>query len=106
MMKRERPEFDAPGEASERAEMHFSPAEHSQMSTSEIDGVIDRHSRELLAIDGVHGVGVGRTPIGDTAVRIDIDNESVRSRLPREVDGYPVEVAIVPGGFDILPAAK
>ena len=104
-MSSQHPKFESPGDASERAEMSFSPS-GSESASSEIGGVIDRHSGELLKIKGVYGVGAGRTPIGDDAVRVDIDNESIRGQLPQEIEGYPVEVVVVPGGFDILPATK
>jgi len=37
-------------------------------------------------------------------VRIDVEDDSVRARLPEEIEGYPVQVVVVPGGFEILPA--
>jgi hypothetical protein len=49
-------------------------------------------------------VSQGRTPTGDDAVRVDIEDDSVRERLPTEIEGYAVEVVVVPGGFGILPA--
>ncbi|MGH3874231.1 MAG: hypothetical protein ACRDSR_22475 [Pseudonocardiaceae bacterium] len=48
----------------------------------------------------------GRTPIGDDAIRVDVEDESVRDRLPKTVEGYPVEVVVVPGGFGIFPAGS
>jgi len=69
---------------------------------SALAGVVARNARRPAAIDGVHGIGEGRTPAGDPAVRID-DDDRVREALPREIEGFPVEVVVVPGGFDILP---
>jgi hypothetical protein len=94
--------FTPPG-ASEQAAMTFTPPV-SQESQSPIMAIIERNRARLAGIEGVHGISEGRSRIGDPVVRIDVDNESVRQRLPKEIDGYPVEVILVPGGFDVLPA--
>jgi len=97
------PKFVEPGGASEEAEVTFRPTP-PQRPQSPIAGVVERSTAELSKIEGVHGVSEGRTPTGDDAVRVDIEDDSVRERLPTEIEGYPVEVVVVPGGFGILPA--
>ncbi len=64
-----------------------------------IEVVRQRNEQALLAIEGVTGVGVGRTPIGDDAILLFLRDASVRTRIPTQVEGYPVE-AIVTGEID------
>lgn len=97
--------FEEPGGPPEQTAVSFTPPP-SQEPQSEITRVVERNKARLFEIEGVYGVSEGRSPIGDDAVRIDIDNESVRDCLPREIEGYPVETVIVPGGFGILPAGS
>ena len=66
---------------------------------SPIEGVRARHEQDLMAIDGVLGVAIGRTPIGDDAVVVYLRDASVRQRVPPGVDGYPVET-VVTGEID------
>ena len=94
--------FAEPGAAREEAAMSFTPP--TAREPSDVTGVVERNRTKLAEIPGVHGVSEGRTPIGDPAVRIDIEDDSVRARLPKEIEGYPVEVVVVPGGFETLPA--
>jgi len=99
------PGFREPGGSSEEAEVSFEPpTQHGQQSA--IAEVIERSKASLLDIEGVHGVSQGRTAIGDDAVRVDIEDDSVRARIPAEIEGYPVEVVLVPGGFGTLPAGS
>ena len=95
--------FVEPGGAPEEAEVSFKPSPPPRPQ-SPIAGVVERSTPELSKIEGVHGVSEGRTLTGDDAVRVDIEDDSVRERLPTEIEGYPVEVVVVPGGFGILPA--
>lgn len=95
--------FAEPGGAPEQAAVSFTPPV-PQGPRSAITGVVERHRAEVSRIEGVYGMSEGRTPIGDDAIRIDVDNDSVRDRLPKEIEGFPVEVVVVPGGFEILPA--
>lgn len=103
MEREQNPAFVAPGDASEEAEVSFEPSA-AQRPQSRIAGVVERSRADLLKIEGVHGVSEGRTPTGDDAVRVDIEDDSVRERLPTAIDGYPLEVVVVAGGFGILPA--
>ncbi len=103
MESEQNPKFVEPGSASEEAGVSFKPSP-PQRPQSRIAGVVERSKAELSKIEGVHGVSEGRTPTGDDAVRVDIEDDSVRERLPTEIDGYAVEVVVVPGGFGILPA--
>jgi hypothetical protein len=55
--------------------------------------------RMLMAIDGVMGVAVGRTPIGDDAIVVYLRDPSVTQRIPAHVEGFPVET-VVTGEID------
>ena len=61
---------------------------------SPIETARQRHERALMAIDGVVGVGVGRTPTGDEAIVLYLRDASVKNRVPAQVEGYPVETTI------------
>ena len=66
---------------------------------SALAAVKDRNESRLVAIDGVKGVGMGRDPIGRDALVIYISDQSVSSRLPTVVEGFPV-VFVVTGEID------
>jgi hypothetical protein len=54
-----------------------------------------------MAIDGVEGVGVGRNGIGDDAIIVYLRSDDVKARIPRSIDGYPVETKVT-GIIDAL----
>lgn len=99
------PDFTDPlagGGANEQAAVPWQPDRAGPATP--LDDMIERYRPQLLAVEGVHGVSHGRTAIGDDAIRVDIERDSVRRQLPTDIEGYPVVVVVVPGGFDILPA--
>lgn len=98
-------DFRAPAMAQEEAAMSFTPP-LQQRPTSPVSGAVERSREWLVQIEGVHGVSEGRTAIGDDAVRVDVEDDAVRDRLPKEIEGFQVEVVVVPGGFGILPAGS
>jgi Bacterial transcriptional activator domain len=61
---------------------------------SSIAAVLARHEHELMAIDGVEGVGIARDRIGDDAIVVYVRDPSVGRRVPAEVDGHAVEVSV------------
>lgn len=108
-MQRGQGGFEAPRGDDEQAAVPFTPGPGP--ARSPIDDVLERNMSALRAIEGVAGVGRGRTPTGDDAIVVHVRDASVRDRLPGDVEGYPVEVIVVPGGFDIQdqrggPSAK
>ncbi|MGE3154072.1 MAG: hypothetical protein AB7G48_18680 [Nitrospiraceae bacterium] len=64
-----------------------------------IEAVRARNEGSLMAIEGVVGIGIGRTASGDDAVVIYLRDESVRQRVPAAIEGYPLEI-VVTGGID------
>ena len=99
--------FAQPSGPPEQAAVAFtpSPASFTAAPRSAVMGAVERNRARLLAIDGVEGVAEGRTPIGDEAVVLYVAHDGVRGRVPATVEGHPVDVVVVPGGFDILPAS-
>jgi hypothetical protein len=69
--------------------------------TSGIAVVKERNEARLLAIDGVEGVAIGRDQGGRDALLVFVQDESVQSRLPAEIEGFRVIVDII--GGEILP---
>jgi hypothetical protein len=67
--------------------------------SSQVEMVRERNERVLMAIDGVVGIVVGRTPIGDDAIILYLRDASVKQRVPPQVEGYPIET-IVTGEID------
>lgn len=98
-------DFAQPGGAPEQAAVSFTPPAQPGPQ-SPITAVVERNRARLHEIEGVHGVSQTRTLIGNDAIRVDVENASVADQLPREIEGYPVEIVVVPGGFGILPAGS
>jgi hypothetical protein len=79
----------------EDAAMPYSPEEDTTTDTSSpIEDLKESHERELMAIDGVEGVGIGRSRIGNDAIIVYLRDEGARNRIPRSISGYPVEILI------------
>ena len=86
----------------EDAAMPYSPEESTTTNTSsKLENVKQDHEQELMAIDGVEGVGVGRSKIGNDAIIVYVRDEGAKQRIPRRIAGYPVET-IVTGLIDAL----
>lgn len=91
--------FEAPHGGEEQAAVPF--ASGPGAAPSPIDAVLERNTPWLREIAGVVGIGAGRTATGDDAIVIHVRDASVQDRLPETVEGYPVVVEVVPGGFEI-----
>ena len=86
----------------EDAAMPYSPEDSTTtQSSSSLEHVKQSHEQELMAIDGVEGVGVGRSKIGDDAIIVYLRDEGAKKRIPRSIAGYPVET-IITGPIDAL----
>lgn len=66
------------------------------VARTEGDAVRQRHERDLMTTAGVLGTGLGRAPDGREALLVYVQDSEVGERLPRTLDGVPVE-AIVTG---------
>ena len=90
----------------EEAAMPYEPEQASGgAGQSQVESVRARNERTLMAIDGVVGVGIGRTPIGDDAIVLYLRDASVKQRVPTQVEGYPVETTVT-GEIDAYRNAK
>jgi regulator of protease activity HflC (stomatin/prohibitin superfamily) len=68
-----------------------------------IEQVKERHETELMAIEGVVGVGIGECE-GEPCVKVLLKNESsdLKRQIPTQLDGYPVDTEVV-GSLEALP---
>jgi len=79
----------------EEAAMPYEPDRASgDTGQSQVETVLARHERMLMAIDGVMGIGVGRTPIGNDAIVLYLRDASVKQQVPTQIEGYPVETTV------------
>ncbi|MEW2359982.1 hypothetical protein [Spirillospora sp. NPDC029432] len=90
-------DYRSPQDSPEVAAVPFEPPPPPPMSP--VDEAIARNQERLLAIDGVEGFDHGRAADGTDAVRVYVRDESVRERVPRELDGFPV-LTVVSGPFE------
>jgi hypothetical protein len=92
-------QFEEPRPTGESAQLPMRTPEQPAMD--ELDEVIARTAAELVSRQGVHGVGRGYARPGQDGIVIFVDNDEVKTSLPTEIEGYPVAVETVPGGFTI-----
>lgn len=85
---------EPPGDLSEDPVMPPPNAEGTSGSLTGVAAVRDRHEGALMAIDGVMGVAIGRSPIGDDALVVYLRDASLQSKVPRELEGYPVQTVV------------
>jgi hypothetical protein len=76
----------------EDAAMYYNP-EASEPETG-IGRAKAKHEQTLMAIDGVEGVGIGRDGLGNDAIKVYLRDSGVKARLPKDLDGYPVETEV------------
>jgi hypothetical protein len=75
--------------------MPYEPGrEGGDAASARIGDVVQRNAARLMAIDGVVGVAVGRTRIGDDAILLYLKHASAQQRVPAQVEGYPVETTV------------
>ena len=60
-----------------------------------IDAVLAAHNDSLMAVPGVVGTAVGRCS-GAPCIRVLVTRTSdeLRRRIPRELEGYPVQIDV------------
>lgn len=90
--------FDAPHPTGENAAIPAGEPPHPATASPAADA-LQRHRSSLLAIPGVIGVGNSLTPSGADAIDVFISDPGAASALPADIEGYPVQVHEVPGGF-------
>ncbi len=68
-----------------------------------IEQVKERYESELMAIDGVVGVGIGECE-GKPCIKVYLENDSpdLKKRIPLQLDGFKVETEVT-GPIEALP---
>ena len=90
-MKKQR--FDAPqpaADAQEEAAMPYPPRAKSSPTSS----VANKHTAQLMAIDGVEGIGVGQDPIGNETIVVYVRDQETAKCVPKELDGLKVQIKV------------
>lgn len=83
----------------EEAAMPYNPDESETnvggtAAATAIARVKQDHEAELLAIEGVEGVGIGRNEIGDEVILVYVREADVANRIPSSVEGIGVRTMI------------
>lgn len=101
--KGSREKFEAPPFGAEKAIEGTKAAVHytggRKKATTPVEEVRDRHEGRLLRIPGVVGVGVGKTKLGDPAIKVYLSHDGPEKAIPATLDDVPVETEIT-GMFD------
>jgi hypothetical protein len=74
----------------ENAEVSYNPEEGEPDRSGGIQGALNKAQNQLAHRKGVHGMGMSKTPSGQDAIVVYVENERVLSQLPSDVDGFPV----------------
>ena len=81
----------------EEAAMPYNPEEPTAGNpgpSTPIVQVKQNHEFELMAIDGVEGVGIGSNEIGDDVILVYLRDEEVGKRIPHNIEGFQVKTQI------------
>ena len=63
-----------------------------EMEATRVATVKEKHEVRLMAMDGVEGVAIGRTVLGDEAIFVYVRDQQAAERVPKELDGVAVQV--------------
>ena len=74
----------------ENAEVSYNPDDDEQTSSGGIQGAMAEAERKLSHRKGVCGMGLSKTPTGQDAIVVYVENEHILSQLPSDVGGFPV----------------
>ena len=71
--------------------------------TQTIEQVKEKYESELMAIDGVVGVGIGECE-GKPCMKVFLENDSpeLKARIPKQLDGFKVDTEVT-GPIEVLP---
>ncbi len=64
------------------------------MAGRTIQKIKESHESELMALPGVTAVGIGLTGDRKECIMVYVDGEVSKERVPKEIEGYPVEVRV------------
>ena len=62
----------------------------------DINAVMEAHAEQLMATAGVTGVAIGALDDGTPCILVLIleDSEEIRSRIPKTLEGHPVQIMV------------
>ena len=80
----------------ENAAMSYESDDDDQSQSGGIEGALAKAEAQLLSQPGVNGMGMTKTPGGQDAIVVYVQNAQAISQLPSDVDGFSV-VAEVTG---------
>jgi hypothetical protein len=83
------PEFNVP---QEEAAMPYHP--DPVVGLSAIEQVKQRHEMQLLAIDGVVGVGIQPRQVGREVIVVFLRDRAAQALIPTQLEGFAVETEI------------
>jgi hypothetical protein len=65
---------------------------------NDLGAIKAKHSKRLLSMPGVSGVGIERTEIGEPILTVYLEHAGARDTLPDRLEGFPIRY-IVTGPF-------
>ena len=74
----------------ENAAMPYNPGDDEQTGAAGIQVALAKAERQLTHHKGVKGMGMAKTPSGQDAIVVYVEDQQALSRLPADVDGFPV----------------
>ena len=77
----------------EEAAMPYAP-ESSTENSSAVEQMKHSYEQQLMAIEGVEGVGVGRNTLGNDAIIVYLRTEDAKKNVPHSIGGFPVETKV------------
>ena len=74
----------------ENAAISYNPGDDEQAATDGIQGALAEAERQLTHRKGVKGIGMTKTPGGQDAIVVYVEDQQALSQLPADVDGFPI----------------
>ena len=97
-------DFDVPFPVDDEAAVQYAPERDGERGGPTMTEAQRQNlESKLMGIDGVKGVGIGRSATGDDTVVVYVRDASVIARVQSEIEGTPVEFEVT-GEIDTLPA--
>jgi hypothetical protein len=70
--------------------MSYNPADDEPTGVGGIHAALAEAERRLTHRTGVKGMGISKTPSGEDAIVVYVQDEQTLSQLPSDVDGVPL----------------
>jgi len=80
----------------------------SKMTARPVSEVLKSHTAELMSIPGVVGTGEGASTSGGLVILVLVSSRTpeVSSRVPKRLEGYPVEIRVVGQVLPRVPGSQ